>query len=203
MCNKMPILTSVFLLIMLIAFFVRRGKDKYAQEQEDFWERERRANSTRRKSLDGLNYLTIPWDRLPTEICTDDERIAEYIDTIRNLKDTKIVNLTGISNTDLKLQYGAPNITELTIYDQRYTALASTLQRWADALIQKEQTDAARTVLEYAVETGTDVSGSYKLLADIYDKEGNKEAIRGLLPTAEALNTPMKEAIIRSINERL
>ena len=37
------------------------------------------------------------------------------------------MHLTGYTNTDLKLEYGAPNIKLLSAYDQRYTTLARTL----------------------------------------------------------------------------
>ena len=60
--------------------------------------------------------------------------------------------------------------------------------------------DAARAVLEYAVSTGTDVSGTYKSLASIYDSRGDKDSIRKLIPVAESLNTPLKDSIISSLN---
>ncbi len=200
---RLPILITVLILIVVIGFAVRRGKDQYARDEADFWEKERRANSTRRKSLDGLKLISVPLDRLPTDVCTDDPRIAEYVEIVTGLAETRIANLTGISNTDLKLQYGAPNITELSKYDQRYTALASTLQRWADALLEKGERDAAQVILEYAVEIGTDVSGTYRALAKLYDEAGDKDSIRALIPKAEALNTPMKDSILHALNERL
>ena len=91
----------------------------------------------------------------------------------------------------------------LTLYDQRYTLLASTLQKWASELISLNETDAACTVLEYAVSKGTDVSGTYKSLASIYSSRGDKYSIRKLIPIAESLNTPLKDSIISSLNEYL
>lgn len=198
------IVLATALVISLIVFLATRGaNDKFAQAEADFWEKERAANSVRRKSLDDLDYLTIPLDKLPITLHTDNDTIASCIDTIGELSKSPVVNLTGISNTDLKMKYGAPNITLLTLYDQRYTLLASTLQKWADALISLNETDAARTILEYAVSTGTDVSGTYKALASIYDLSGDKDSIRSLIPIAQSLNTPMKDSIIRTLNEYL
>ena len=195
------IVLATALIVSLIVFWATRGtQDKYAQAEADFWEKERAANSVRRKPLDALDYLTIPMDELPVSLHTDNDTIASCIDTIGELSKSPVVNLTGISNTDLKLKYGAPNITLLTLYDQRYTLLASTLQKWANELISLNETDAACTVLEYAVSTGTDVSGTYKSLASIYDSRGDKDSIRKLIPVAESLNTPLKDSIISSLN---
>ena len=195
------IVLATALIVSLIVFWATRGtQDKYAQAEADFWEKERAANSVRRKPLDDLDYLTIPMDELPVSLHTDNDTIASCIDTIGELSKSPVVNLTGISNTDLKLKYGAPNITLLTLYDQRYTLLASTLQKWANELMSLNETDAACTVLEYAVSTGTDVSGTYKSLASIYDSRGDKDSIRKLIPVAESLNTPLKDSIISSLN---
>ena len=195
------IVLATALIVSLIVFWATRGaNDKFAQAEAEFWEKERAANSVRRKSLDDLDYLTIPMDKLPVNLHTDNDTIASCIDTIGELSKSPVVNLTGISNTDLKMKYGAPNITLLTLYDQRYTLLASTLQKWANELISLNETDAARAVLEYAVSTGTDVSGTYKSLASIYDSRGDKDSIRKLIPVAESLNTPLKDSIISSLN---
>lgn len=198
------IVLATALIVSLIVFWATRGaNDKFAQAEAEFWEKERAANSVRRKPLDDLDYLTIPMDKLPVNLHTDNDTIASCIDTIGELSKSPVVNLTGISNTDLKMKYGAPNITLLTLYDQRYTLLASTLQKWANELISLNETDAARAVLEYAVSTRTDVSGTYKALASIYDSNDDKDSISKLIPIAQSLNTPMKDSIIRSLNEYL
>ena len=197
------ILATFLVICLIVAFSVRSTKNKYEQEERAFWEKERAANSVRRKSLDGLDYITIPMDSLPTGLHTDNDTIASCIDTIGELSKSPVVNLTGISNTDLKLKYGAPNITLLTLYDQRYTLLASTLQKWAAALIELNEKEAARTVLEYAVSTKTDVSSTYKSLASIYSESGDTDSIKALIPVAESLNTPLKDSIVSNLKTYL
>ena len=126
----------------------------------------------------------------------DDPRIAEYLERLRFLSNEKIANFTGISNTDLKLRYGAPNIESLMRCDQNYTVLARTLQEWAQLLYENGHTDDAETVLRYAVSTRTDVSGTYRLISEIYKSRGDYDSIRSLLPVAEKLNSAMKPHII-------
>ena len=198
---SLPILTSVVILCLVIAFATHRGKEAASEQENAFWEKERDANNTRRKSLDNLDYISIPLDTLPLTLYTEDNTIAECIATIVELSKSPIVNLTGISNTDLKLQYGAPNIDLLSVYDGRYTTLARTLQTWSKRLVDLGDETAAKTVLEFAISTGTDVSGTYKLLANIYSKEENLDGINNLISAAEKINSPMKASILNALNE--
>jgi len=66
----------------------------------------------------------------------EDEKVMEFHRILHDLANAPIVNFTGFSNTDLKLEYGAPNIDLLMRYDQSYTTLVRTLQQWAEKLYQ-------------------------------------------------------------------
>ena len=170
-------------------------------EQQAFWQRERAANNVRKKPLDNLEYITIPMENLPTTAHNEDSVVSECVEILDTLKDCKIVNLTGITNTDLKLTYGTANITALTEYDQNYTLLVTTLQKWASKLYDLDDIISAQTILEYAVSVRSDVSGTYLLLAEIYDKQGASERIPELVTAAEALTTPSGKIIIRKLEE--
>jgi len=137
------------------------------------------------------------------DLLPEDERAAEYKETLRELAKEPIVNLTGITNTDLKITYGAPNIKLLSAYDQRYTVLARTLQSFGELLYQNGYSDAAVTVLSFAVSTRTDISATYKLLIKLYKELGQAEKIAGLLPVAQELNSGMKNTIVGMIQEAL
>lgn len=132
---------------------------------------------------------------------TEDETVRECHQILRSLDDSPIVNFTGISNTDLKLQYGAPNIDLLMRYDQNYTTLACTLQKWAEKLYHAGHIAEARRILEFAVSTGTDVSGCYRLLASVYAAEGRREEIGRLKEQAESLKSGTKNIIVRILQE--
>ncbi|MCL2254331.1 MAG: hypothetical protein FWC09_07780 [Lachnospiraceae bacterium] len=164
---------------------------------------ESQANSTRRKSLDDLDYITIPFETLPFDVLSDDETIADYHTTVRSISEKPIVNLSCISNTELKLRYGAPNITILSRFDSAYTVLARTLQQWAVKLNEDGFVKEAMDVLEFAVSTKTDVSGTYFLLAEIYMNLGMSEKITSLIDTAESLNSSFSTGIVRRLEELL
>lgn len=128
------------------------------------------------------------------------EAISEECkEILRSLSTQKIVNLTGYTNTDLKLSYGTANITCLTEYDQNYTLLVSTLQKWAEALYRGGAKKECRQVLEYALSVGTDVSHTYFLLADLYDEEGKSDLKCSLIEKASGLSSLSSKVIVRTL----
>jgi len=198
--NFILLATSIIFFFWVFAK-AKAAKNKEAEQDKAFWERESRANSTRRKPLDDLDYINIPFDALPFDKMCDDEQIASYHATLRVLAETPIVNLSCISNTELKLRYGAPNITLLSKYDSAYTALARTLQQWAQALYEAGYVDAARLVLEFAIQTKTDISATYLLLARIYRDAGEAEKIAGLIAMAQGLDLAAGKRIAQKLRD--
>ena len=187
----LPYFASFIVFIILIAYEIRKNTKIARIQEESFWDRETRANSTRKKPLDAL----------PFQIMSEDPRILELHQAVQNLAEKKIVNLTGLTNTDLKLKYGAANLTILSQYDQDYTMLARTLQKWALLLYENGYLNEAQQILEFAVSTRTDVSGSYRLLASIYHQTGYTSKINDLIETAKTLQSVMKNPIVRMLQE--
>lgn len=194
-------LSSLIVFCIVIALTNRRHKKLIEKYEKDFWDRETRANNTRKKSLANLAYISIPDYLIPENFMPEDAEVSELFETLRYLSNQKIVNLTGYTNTDLKLEYGTANITCLSEYDQNYTLLARTLQRLAEILYKSGRIKKARTVLEFAVSTDTDVSHSYYLLADIYDAEGEYDKKAALIEKAGSLRSTMKNVIVRTLQE--
>lgn len=195
------ILASLILFCAWLSISIKRNKRSRVSEEKSFWEREQEANSVRRKPLDDLAYITIPFENLPLDILADDPTVSECLDILQNLSELRIVNLTGYSNTDLKLEYGTANITVLSEYDQNYTLLARTLQKWADVLLEKGYTNEAQTILEFAITTHTDVSQTYYRLAEIYASRIETEKVRGLIDTAETIHSSQRDIIVRTLRE--
>lgn len=192
---------SVLIFSAMTFLYLWRSNKNKVSSQDSFWAKEQEANNTRRKSLDDLDYIKIPVEEFPMTLLEDVPKVEDYKQIIQSLSELPIVNFTGISNTDLKLRYGAPNIELLTSYDQNYTLLARTLQQWAQALYDGGYADEARHMLEFSVSTGTDVSGTYRLLCQIYKEQDTPEKIGDLYPIAEMLNSAMQKTIVRILQE--
>ncbi len=197
-----PILTSLLILIIIMHFKISRSGREMEHQLDDFWEKENRANSIRKRPLDDLVYVTVPAHFFEFPYDPADDRVSEALRILNSLKDVPAVNLTGISNTDLKLKYGTANISKLTEYDQNYTMLVRSLQTCANSLHKNGRDDEAKEILEYAIDTGSDISASYDLLSDIYVSSGHTELLPGLIKKAEGLNSLMKDPILRLLSDK-
>jgi len=195
------IIASTLILALAIAMASSKSRKNAAAMEQEFWQRERAANNTRRKPLDDLDYIELPMEIFPMELLQDVPKVEDYRQIVLSLKDQPIVNFTGLTNTELKLRYGAPNITKLTSYDQNYTLLARTLQQWAQALYDNGFPKEACQLLEFAVSTHTDVSATYRLLCRIYQENGTPEKIEALVPVAQSLTSAMQKPIVRILQE--
>jgi hypothetical protein len=193
------VFASFIVFCVWFTYKLNKAKKKGAEQEQDFWEMELRANNTRRQPLDDLEYISIPFESLPFDALSDQEKVVEYHEALRVLAERPIVNLSCITNTELKLKYGAPNITLLSRYDSAYTVLARTLQHWGADLYEAGLIDEARQVLEFAVQTKTDVSKSYLLLAKIYNELGTPEKVAELVAVAEGLNSEHGKRIVKKL----
>ena len=206
---RFPFFTSFIIFVIITQMAIRRTNNMDQSNNDEFWAKESKANATRRKSLEGLNYISIPLDKLPFGTMPEDDEVLFCERAIQTLSSRKIVNLTGFTNTDLKLEYGAPNISALTNYDQNYTSLVTNLQKWGKLLYDAGFYKEASIILEFSVSTRTDVTASYRLLCDMYQTKLGltsgefDQKIRAMIPVAESLKSLSKEPILNLLNSFL
>ena len=97
---------SLIFCTIVMGFLLMYERKKHAREakrrENNFWQRENEANFTRRKDISQLPYIKIPYDTLPF-IQNAHGEIAEYQKELLSFKDSRLLNLSGLSNTDLKL----------------------------------------------------------------------------------------------------
>lgn len=195
------ILASALIFAFVISVGIKRYDKESQKAKEDFWEKERKSNFVRKKNLDNLNYITVPEEFYTYNYNITNTKVKDAYDSINHLKSCKIVNFSGITNTDLKLEYGTANINILSEYDYNYTTLARSLQILADSLIEKEDIDKAKKILLFLINSGTDMKKTYTALGDIYYKEYNINELNSLINQAENFNGLMKSAILEYLNE--
>ena len=184
---------------------------KEKEIDRDFWKREHDANFTRKKSLDSLSLVHIPADRLPFSVPLPDATAKEAASTVQNLVDqgAKIANLTGLSNTDLKLEWGTANLPALTEFDDNYTTLVKALHAWGKGLLDAGFYKEAADVLEFSVSTRSDIRATYELLADLYQTKlglsltESRQKIAALEQIASQLSTLNRNQILRFLQEAL
>ncbi|MBO5278086.1 MAG: hypothetical protein J6B06_01150 [Lachnospiraceae bacterium] len=192
---RFPTFFALFVTFLVWLAYKLRKSDR---QDNSFWIREAEADNVRRQTLDNLDYITIPLDSLPF-FSGIDEKLDDIQQSIRNLAACTIVNLSKYTNTELKLMYGPANLTALTEYDQNFTNLVRTLQKWAECLSALGYDHEAIQVLEFAVSIKSDVTAGYVLLAKLYLKQNEPSRINSLISSASELDTLLKDSLVKQL----
>lgn len=190
----------VLFLIFIAWFTVKRSQVNKSQSkvEEDFWRREHKANTSRKKNLETLEYLSIPFDLFPIGKYAD-EKFESIENDLLSLKDKRILNLTGKTATDLKFDYGVSNLFIVSEYDDNFVFMVKCLNEYGSLLYEDGHTVEAKTILEFAISSGSDIKSSYELLANIYIAENNADKIISLVEYASNLDSLMKKPILESL----
>lgn len=191
-----PFLTIFIIFILFLAYRYKTTDKKQKDIQASFWERENAANATPPVDLDSLSYITIPLEKFPLGF-SDDENIISIENQLRQLSQKRILNLTGITNTEVKERYGVSNLNALTEIGENFDQLTILLKDYASILIESEHLAEAVTVLEFGVGIGTDIRQNYTMLGDCYKALGKTEKIQYLIDQVSAGNLMLAPGIIR------
>lgn len=189
----------VFLAAILFSTMLKSSQKKDASSLDAFWEREAQANSAPQKDINNLDYITISTNALPF-LSNPSKIIAECEKTIKILSQRRIINLNGITNTELKLQYGVTNFPRLSEYDENYNVMQRTFAKWGRELKNEGYKNEAVEVLEYALELGCDAKSIYTTLRDLYHELGINR-IEMLKSQVAAGSSPTKALILRELNQ--
>lgn len=184
--------------VLLVTLQIRRSTKAQEDVERQFWQREQEANHVRRKDLSALDYITLPMDLIPGTLHTEAEEALLHMDQV------SMLNLTPFTNTDLKLQYGAANLEQLSKYESAYVDMIHQITIYSRELLEAGDTESARKLLSYAVDCGDDSQGIYIPLAQIYKDTEDPEALAELVKSAgklETIGAPSLLARLRQIAE--
>ena len=156
-----PFLAIFIVFCLILAFYIRKNDAAQKKVQDEFWEKERLSNAVRKKDISQLDYITIPFDKIPVKLKTSTE------EQFFQLADKPMLNFVGISNTDLKLQYGTANLDILTEYENNFLNFVALLPDYATELIEAGEKETALMLLEFAVDANADSRKIDNLLAQL------------------------------------
>ena len=197
--SKMFLFPFFLIFGFFISYQIKKSSSSEKQNKEDYFMHEHNANFVRRKDISNLEYIHVPLDTLPFKEEGHSD-LLELQDKVKEIAQMEILNLTGISNTDLKYMYGTVNLDKLTICDNNFIKLSRALYNWGNWLYKNHMTEEARQVFEYAVACKVDISNIYTNLAAIYADNHDYDKIQHLKETVSELNTLMKDSILSSLN---
>jgi hypothetical protein len=153
---------GLFLIFLLWFTYERIKADRHSSySNEEFWERERRASFTPSARIDNLPYITLDESVIPSSSPADTDELKSVLEEIRSLKDTQMIDLSEMTNTELKLKYGTANFTALSEADQRFALLITDFEKAGALLAAAGRTDEAYALVRYAA----DLSGYGRLRA--------------------------------------
>ena len=144
-------LLGLFLIFLLWFTYERIKADrKSSYTNEDFWERERRASFTPTAKIDDLPYITLDESVIPASTPDDSEELTNVLNELRSLGGEKLIDLSEMTNTDLKLKYGTANYTALAKSDADFALLISDCEKAADLLSDAGRIKEAYCLLDYS-----------------------------------------------------
>jgi hypothetical protein len=184
-----------------------RVKSHQAQKNTDtwdqeYWSKEYRSNFSRKKDISQLEYIQIDPEELPFVPDAEGEE-KERQEQIQKIMSKKMLNLSGMTNADLKLTYGTANFSELSVYDQNYIVFLRNLNLWGCYLYKNKPEDLqrAKQIFEFAIAHGSDITATYLTLADIYRQEGDLAKIQELLQYVQNSDFYLKDSICKGLRE--
>jgi len=133
------------------------------------------------------------------------EDFREKCSLLADAASKKPLRLSHMTNTEIKLTYGAPNFNFLSQCDAAYTTLVKTIVYIAEYHYRHGNITAATRLLEYGISIKTDILSNYTLLSTIYKEQNNENALNSLLETISSGDFPdsRKETIKESIEKCL
>ena len=165
-----PILPFFLIFLIWLAIRIKTLDAKQEQQEKEFWAKEKAAQITPAKDISNLRYITIPIEKFPLNF-SNDEKVIEIETQLKELSTHKLLNLSGVSNTDLKLTYGTSNFETMSQIGEDFDKIL------------------------------TDISESYIMLSDCYKKRSQTEKLSFLRERILNSNLLLKNSILNKIDD--
>ena len=189
-----PFLAIFITFCLILTYYIRKNDADQQKIQDEFWEKERLANAVRKKDISKLDYITIPFEKIPVKLDSSTEK------KLYELAQKPMLNLTGISNTDLKLTYGTANIHALSEYDTNFSDFVALLPEYVEELLSAGHVDSAQVLLEFAIACNADSRRLYEQLALIYKENNQLDKIPELSLQASQLPDLTQKAVLKLLS---
>lgn len=180
----------------------RKASRKESRLSEQFWQREEEANRTRNKDISQLPLFHMEEYRIPMPQ-SEDENVCYYQKQVKNSLALPMMDLSGYSNTDLKLAYGVGNFKTLSDYDENFNVFLMNMSNLGKAYFEAGLFEEAETVFRLCLESGSAKSTDYKALARVYSAMGAPGKISALITEIEASELPRKSTLVEDLQQLL
>lgn len=196
-----PFLT-VFIIFLLALFFrFKYLREKREAQEQDFWSNEQKARINI-GTIKESDYVVIPLSTFPFGLC-EDPYMVEMENAIKTLSEEKLLNLTGLSNTDVKLKFGANHFDEATLAGEKYDELIKNLVNYAIELDDHGFSSESEKMLEYLIGIDCDMKSAYITLGKLYASGNKIGKIKDLIERVDSSSLSIKNATKTQLSELL
>lgn len=200
----------IWFLIAIFLFRHHMKKDTKLNERasQTFWKKEQASLVVRKQSLNEEDYVKPSLD----PIYFMDEayylehhkpELLRYQTQIEGLLKEPMVNLSHMSNTDVRLTYGTAMITTIEAYETNYNHYIKALYALGKGFYELGNQPLAKAYLEEGIHVGTDIKSHFMLLAEIYLNEKEPSKINDLIEKAQNLHSLTKNSLVHTLQDLL
>jgi len=210
MRDIMIVLAMLLLVFVLLRTILRRRRapQNGLQTLWDSLEAEREQFKNQRSNIP-LPFLTLDLSLLPVQdysaasIESMPKSARHQADVLAQAEAQMIRFDVAHTNAALKEIYGEAQLDNIARFEENFSRLIHMMAGWAIALQKEGQNEDAAKVLQAAVTYGSDYSKTYIMLADLYDKCGDRQALSALSVQAAAANLQLREKVVQHIDQYL
>lgn len=204
-----PFLLSSLLVILTIRIFMKKSSNGFQESIQDFLEKEKKANFTTKNIKNiKIRYMYPNKEILPfkeyDENNTDFKNIIKKQNLVKRKMELEMAKLPlGLSNTELKSEYGVNNFEKITILEEHYNGFIRALFEWASILKDMNEKKDCEIILNECVRLEGDISQIYFHLSDIYFENNQKDKLLNLRNLVSSYELSLKEKILQYIDEKI
>jgi Flp pilus assembly protein TadD len=137
-------------------------------------------------------------EKFPSDYIDDEEKALAA--ELNELSKKPLLNLSGLTNTELKERYGVANLTRLETIGDDYDKSMMLISSLASKRLENKDYRGALSYLEFAAGTKTDVSSVYIMLGKCYSELGETEKIRDIINIVKSLDFSLKDKVIENLS---
>jgi len=177
--DKMGIPT-IFILFLIFLFIFHHNLKKTekltAIKRKEFWENEEKSMFSRKSQIEDTNYIVpdisgVKHNNKEYFAELGHPELFKYQELIFSLSKEPMLNLSNMSNSEIRLKYGIANFSHIEACENNYNRLIKAIYLLGKGYFDLENYSEAISVLEAGIKINSDISDHILLLAELYAKK--------------------------------
>lgn len=197
----LPFFTVIMIFVVCITVYRMIIEQRRIQRENEFWDREEDAEHVPPVDLATLSYIHMPPNGFPLVAQGEEAEAMEA--ELLELSQKPLLNLSGMTNTDLKMTYGTANFEKMQEIGEDFDRLEILIVDYSKLLMEQGKFKEATEALEFGIEIKTDISSNFTLLGECYEMLKMTDQLKTLIETAENSKLLLKTKVLDSLYANL